>query len=245
MDEDLTGMENMLLQARLYHVPMSKAKPRIKEVLGLLGLTKAANRKVETYSGGMRKRLELGAGLIHYPKVLFLDEPTLGLDVQTRVAMWDYIRKLRDEQKITIFLTTHYMEEADALSDRIAIIDHGKIIAQGTPHELKESLGGDIIEITPYKKNQDIKDVLTSLPAVKEMKNTGDVYRLKVINGEETLPKIMEKICENKIKIRKVSLIEPTLDQVFLEYTGRTIRETGNGQEDVWRMRRYLRRVRG
>ncbi len=245
VDEDLTGTENMLLQARLYHVPMSKAKPRINEVLGLLGLTEAANRKVETYSGGMRKRLELGTGLIHYPKVLFLDEPTLGLDVQTRVAMWDYIRKLRDEQKITIFLTTHYMEEADVLSDRIAIIDHGKIIARGTPHELKESLGGDIIEITPYKKNQDIKDLLTSLPAVKEMKDTGDVYRLKVINGEETLPKIMEKICENNIKIRKVSLIEPTLDQVFLEYTGRTIRETGNGQEAVWKMRRYLRRVRG
>jgi ABC-2 type transport system ATP-binding protein len=245
VDEDLPGIENMLLQSRLYHVPMSKAKPRINEVLGLLGLTNAANRKVETYSGGMRKRLELGAGLIHYPKVLFLDEPTLGLDVQTRVAMWDYIRKLRDEQKITIFLTTHYMEEADALSDRIAIIDHGKIIAQGTPYELKESLGGDIIEITSSEENQDIKDVLTSLTTIKEVKNTGNVYRLKVIHGEETLPKIMENICENKIKISKVSLIEPTLDQVFLEYTGRTIRETGNGQEDAWRMRRYLGRVRG
>jgi len=244
VDEDLTGMENMVLQARLYHVPMSKAKPRISEVLGLLGLTKAAKRKVETYSGGMRKRLELGAGLIHYPKVLFLDEPTLGLDVQTRVAMWDYIRKLRDEQKITIFLTTHYMEEADTLSDRIAIIDHGKIIAQGTPYELKESLGGDIIEITPYEENQDLKEILTSLSAVKEVKNAGNVYRLKVINGEETLPRIMEKICANNIKIRKVSLIEPSLDQVFLEYTGRTIRETESGQEDVWRMRRYLRRVR-
>ena len=244
VDEDLTGMENMILQARLYHVPMSKAKPRIEEVLELLGLTGAAKRKVETYSGGMRKRLELGTGLIHYPKMLFLDEPTLGLDVQTRVAMWDYIRKLRDEQKITIFLTTHYMEEADALSDRIAIIDHGKIIAQGTPHELKESLGGDIIEITPYEENQDIKDVLTSVPTVKEVKNTGNLYRLKVVNGEETIPRIMEKICENKIKISKVSLIEPSLDQVFLEYTGKTIRETESGREDVRRMRRYLRRVR-
>ncbi len=245
VDEDLTGMENMLLQARLYHVPMSKAKPRINEVLELLGLAKAAKRKVETYSGGMRKRLELGAGLIHYPKVLFLDEPTLGLDVQTRVAMWDYIRKLREEQKITIFLTTHYMEEADTLSDRIAIIDHGKIIAQGTPYELKESLGGDIIEITPYEENLDLEDVLTSVPAVKEVKNTGNVYRLKVMHGEETLPKIMEKICQDNIKIRKVSLIEPTLDQVFLEYTGKTIREAESGREDVWRMRRYLRRVRG
>lgn len=245
VDEDLTGMENMLLQARLYHVPSSKAKPRINEVLGLLGLTNAAKRKVETYSGGMRKRLELGAGLIHYPKVLFLDEPTLGLDVQTRAAMWDYIRKLRDEQKITIFLTTHYMEEADALSDRIAIIDHAKIIAQGTPYNLKESLGGDIIEITPFEENQGIKELLASLPTVKEVKNQGNVYRLKVMHGEETLPKIMEKICENNIKIRRVSLIEPTLDQVFLEFTGRTIREMESGREDVWKMRRYLRRMRG
>jgi ABC-2 type transport system ATP-binding protein len=245
VDEDLTGMENMLLQARLYHVPMSKAKPRINEILGLLGLANAAKRKVETYSGGMRKRLELAAGLIHYPKVLFLDEPTLGLDVQTRAAMWDYIRKLRDEQKITIFLTTHYMEEADALSDRIAIIDHAKIIAQGTPYNLKESLGGDIIEITPFEENPDIKELLASLPTVKEVKNKGDVYRLKVMHGEETLPKIMEKICENNIKIRRVSLIEPTLDQVFLEFTGRTIREMESGREDVWKMRRYLRRMRG
>ncbi len=245
VDEDLTGMENMLLQARLYHVPMSKAKLRITEVLGLLGLANAAKRKVETYSGGMRKRLELAAGLIHYPKVLFLDEPTLGLDVQTRVAMWDYIRKLRDEQKITIFLTTHYMEEADALSDRIAIIDHAKIITQGTPYNLKESLGGDIIEITPFEENHDIKELLASLPTVKEVKNKGDVYRLKVMHGEETLPKIMEKICENNIKIRRVSLIEPTLDQVFLEFTGRTIREMESGRDDVWKMRRYLRRMRG
>lgn len=245
VDEDLTGMENMLLQARLYHVPMSKAKPRITEVLELLGLANAAKRKVETYSGGMRKRLELAAGLIHYPKVLFLDEPTLGLDVQTRAAMWDYIRKLRDEQKITIFLTTHYMEEADTLSDRIAIIDHAKIIAQGTPYDLKESLGGDIIEITPFEKNKNIKELLASLPTVKEVKNKGDVYRLKVMHGEETLPKIMEKICQNNIKIRRVSLIEPTLDQVFLEFTGRTIREMESGREDVWKMRRYLRRMRG
>ncbi len=244
VDEDLTGMENMLLQARLYHVPMSKAKPRIKEVLGLLALTDAAKRKVETYSGGMRKRLELAEGLIHYPRVLFLDEPTLGLDVQTRFAMWDYIRKLRDEQKITIFLTTHYMEEADALCDRIAIIDQGKIIAKGAPQELKEGLGGDIIEIVLDSNSHDIMAILNSLPSVKEVKDTGKAYRIKVSRGEEALPNIMEVLLQKNIKIRKVSLTEPTLDQVYLEYTGRSIREVGDGREDVWRMRRYMRRVR-
>jgi len=244
VDEDLTGMENMLLQARLYHVPMSKAKPRIEEVLELLTLADAAGRKVETYSGGMRKRLELAEGLIHYPRVLFLDEPTLGLDVQTRVAMWDYIRKLRDEQKITVFLTTHYMEEADALCDRIAIIDRGKIIAQGTPHELKESLGGDIVEIVLEGDSRDIMAVLNSLPSVKEVKNTDDVYRIKVSRGEEALPSIIEKLLRKKIEIRRASLTEPTLDQVYLEYTGKSIRESGNGREDVWRMRHYMRSVR-
>lgn len=244
VDEDLTGMENMLLQARLYHVPMSKAKPRIEEVLELLTLADAAGRKVETYSGGMRKRLELAEGLIHYPRVLFLDEPTLGLDVQTRVAMWDYIRKLRDEQKITVFLTTHYMEEADALCDRIAIIDRGRIIAQGTPHELKESLGGDIVEIVLEGDSRDIMAVLNSLPSVKEVKNTDDVYRIKVSQGEEALPSIIEKLLRKKIEIRRASLTEPTLDQVYLEYTGKSIRESGNGREDVWRMRHYMRSVR-
>ncbi|MFQ6087257.1 MAG: ATP-binding cassette domain-containing protein, partial [Candidatus Bathyarchaeia archaeon] len=188
VDEDLTGMENMVLQARLYHVPMSVAKQRIKEVLSLLGLADAANRKVETYSGGMRKRLELAEGLIHYPKVLFLDEPTLGLDVQTRVMMWEYIRKLRNEQKITMFLTTHYMEEADALCDRIAIIDYGRIIALGTPQELKESLGGDIVEITLASDKDDITEALASLPNVKDVKHTSNHYRIKVERGQETLP---------------------------------------------------------
>jgi len=244
VDEDLTGMENMLLQARLYHVPMSTAKQRIMDVLGLLGLGDAAKRKVETYSGGMRKRLELAEGLIHYPRVLFLDEPTLGLDVQTRVTMWDYIRGLRDEQKITMFLTTHYMEEADALCDRIAIIDFGKIIALDTPRELKQSLGGDIIEIALDNNDQDLTDILASLPSVKEVKNHNDVYRITVVRGEEALPNIIEKVLQKKIKIRRVSLTEPTLDQVYLEYTGRTMRETEGSHEETRRMRRYMRMVR-
>ncbi|MEM4302989.1 MAG: ATP-binding cassette domain-containing protein, partial [Candidatus Caldarchaeum sp.] len=141
VDDELTGWENLMLQAGLYHIPKHEARKKAAEVLELVGLMDAAKRKVETYSGGMRKRLELAAGLIHNPEILFLDEPTLGLDVQTRAAIWDYIKRLRKELGMTVFLTTHYMDEADALCDRIAIIDHGRIKALDTPANLKASLG--------------------------------------------------------------------------------------------------------
>ena len=245
VDDDLTGMENMMLQAKLYHVPTKVAKERIREVLNLVGLTEAANRRVETYSGGMRKLLELAEGLIHYPKVLFLDEPTLGLDVQTRVVVWDYIKKLRDKRGITMFLTTHYMEEADLLCDRIAIIDYGKIVALDTPQNLKDSLGGDIIEMEFDQSSVDNTKTLSSLSQVKDVKKIGDVYRIKVSKGEEALPKIMEKVLKKNLRISKVSLVKPTLDQVYLEHTGRSLRETQGETAEIWRRRRTLRRIRG
>ncbi|MFQ5836319.1 MAG: ATP-binding cassette domain-containing protein [Candidatus Bathyarchaeia archaeon] len=245
VDDDLTGMENMMLQAKLYHVPTEVARERIREALGLVGLSDAANRRVETYSGGMRKRLELAEGLIHYPKVLFLDEPTLGLDVQTRVVMWDYIKKLRDEHRITMFLTTHYMEEADILCDRIAIIDHGKIVALDTPQNLKDSLGGDIIELEFNRKMDDQTETLRSLPQVKDVKKIGDMYRIKVSKGEKALPEIMENMLKMNLRISRVSLVKPTLDQVYLEYTGRSLRETQGETWEIWRRMRTLRRIRG
>ena len=245
VDDDLTGMENMLLQARLYHVPTKVAKERIQEALSLVALTEAANRRVETYSGGMRKRLELAEGLIHYPKVLFLDEPTLGLDVQTRVVMWDYIKKLRDEQKITMFLTTHYMEEADVLCDRIAIIDQGKIVALDNPQNLKDSLGGDVIELEFNNKKDDHTETLKSLPQAKDVMKIGDTYRIKVLRGEKALPEIIENLLKMETRISRVSLVKPTLDQVYLEYTGRSLRETQGETMEVWRRMRTLKRVRG
>jgi ABC-2 type transport system ATP-binding protein len=245
VDDDLTGAENMMLHASLYHVPKNVARERIKEALGLVGLTDAAKRRVETYSGGMRKRLELAEGLIHYPKVLFLDEPTLGLDVQTRVVMWDYVKKLRDEHKITIFLTTHYMEEADVLCDRIAIIDHGKIVALDTPQNLKDSLGGDAINVEFDGAADSQIEKLKDLPLVKDIKKVGKAYMIKVPKGEEALPEIIENMLKMKLKISKVSLVKPTLDQVYLEYTGRSLRETQEGTGEMWRRMRNLRRVRG
>ena len=245
VDDDLTGMENMMLQARLYHVPKDVARERIKEAMSLVGLTDSANRRVETYSGGMRKRLELAEGLIHYPKVLFLDEPTLGLDVQTRVVMWNYIRKLRDEHKITIFLTTHYMEEADVLCDRIAIIDHGKIVALDSPKNLKDSLGGDIIELEFEEQTDNQIETLEALPLVKDVKKIEEAFMIKVSKGEEALPEIIENLLKMKLKIKRVSLVKPTLDQVYLEYTGRSLRETRGETGEIWRRMRHLRRVRG
>ncbi|MEE9586265.1 MAG: ATP-binding cassette domain-containing protein, partial [Nitrososphaerales archaeon] len=187
VDEDLTGWENMMLQSKLYHVPSDVAKERAVVVLELVDLLDAVDRKVDTYSGGMRKRLELAEGLIHYPKVLFLDEPTLGLDVQTRSVMWQYIKRLREEQKMTIFLTTHYMDEADKLCDRIAIIDHGKIVTTGTPYQLKDDLGGDLIDLKLTDGAPDLTKVLSSIPLTGDVKRNGASYRIRVRKGEEAV----------------------------------------------------------
>ena len=169
-DEDLTGWENVILCADLYGIPRNVANERALELLKLVELTDFKDKKVQTYSGGMRRRLELACGLVNRPKVLFLDEPTLGLDVQTRTATWEYIRRLKKEFGMTLFMTTHYLEEADALCDRIAIIDHGKIVVVGTPQDLKHSLGGDIITLS-IKENADVSELVRSIDNVKEVKN--------------------------------------------------------------------------
>ena len=161
-DEDLTGYENIILCADLYGIPRSVSKKRAADLLNLVELTGFKDKRVQTYSGGMRRRLELACGLINRPKVLFLDEPTLGLDVQTRAATWNYVKMLKKEFGMTLFLTTHYLEEADALCDRIAIIDHGKIIVTGSPTELKDSLGGDIITLS-IQKDEDITGLISKV----------------------------------------------------------------------------------
>jgi len=244
VDDELTGMENIMLQATLYHIPVELAKKRAAEVLDLIGLMDAAKRYVKTYSGGMRKRLELASGLIHKPKVLFLDEPTLGLDVQTRAAIWEYIRRLSREQNITIFLTTHYMEEAEVLCDRLAIIDRGKIVVGGSPGELKDMLGGDIIEVTLKGEHEKLKDGLMGLPSVKDVMYKGGGYRIKVIRGEEAIPVILEHLSSLGVEVQRVSLTKPTLDQVFLEYTGRRLRDEESTHEEVYMKAAALRRLR-
>jgi len=242
-DEDLTGMENILLCADLYGIPRSESKKRAQELLELVEMTKFADKKVQTYSGGMRRRLELACGLINRPRVLFLDEPTLGLDVQTRTATWSYIKKLKEQFNMTIFMTTHYLEEADNLCDRIAIIDHGKIIKLDSPEALKESLGGDILTVAIKEDDGDVSGLISKIPKVKEVKKQDSTYRVKVENGEETAPLVLNALMKNGVTITKLSLSKPTLDEVYLEYTGKAMREE-EGSPDMLRQRITLRRAR-
>ncbi|MBC7119985.1 MAG: ATP-binding cassette domain-containing protein [Candidatus Methanosuratus sp.] len=246
-DEDLTGYENIMFCADLYGIPRRISRERAAELLQLVELESAKDRKVETYSGGMRRRLELACGLINHPQVLFLDEPTLGLDVQTRAAVWQYIRRLKDEYGMTLFLTTHYLEEADSLCDRIAIIDHGKIVRIGSPKELKDSLGGDIIElgIQENDKEEDPTLLILGVEHVKEVKRVGPAeYRIKSELGEVTAPMIIHRLISNGYHVSKISLMRPTLDQVYLELTGKSIREENGDQTQFRRQRATLRRAR-
>ncbi|MBO3803844.1 MAG: ATP-binding cassette domain-containing protein [Candidatus Brockarchaeota archaeon] len=243
-DEDLTGYENIMLCADLYGIPRDISRKRADELLELVELSDFKDKKVETYSGGMRRRLELACGLVNRPKVLFLDEPTLGLDVQTRAATWDYIRRLKVEYGMTIFMTTHYLEEADALCDRIAIIDRGKIVVTGTPGELKDSLGGDIIKIGT-RENEDLSDLIRGVEHVKEVKREGGEYRIKAESGEMTAPLIIEALRKRGCTVTKLSLTEPTLNEVYLEYTGRAMRDEEESKESFISQRMTLRRARG
>jgi ABC-2 type transport system ATP-binding protein len=244
-DEDLTGMENLLLVAALYEVPKPEAKRRAAELLELVQLKDAADRTVDTYSGGMRRRLELACGLINRPRVLFLDEPTLGLDVQTRTAVWEYIRLLKEKYHMTLFMTTHYLEEADNLCDRIAIIDRGKIVALDTPTALKDSLGGDIVEIHVDRPSED--GLAATLGAIRNVKKVLPVpggYRLTVANGEETAPLILDAIRAQNLQTTKISIAKPTLDEVYLARTGRTLREEEGGRDSAFQQRVTMRRAR-
>jgi ABC-2 type transport system ATP-binding protein len=296
VDDQLTGQENIELQGRFYHLPKETIKERADEVLQMLDLADRAKDKVETYSGGMRKRLDIAEGLIHRPEVLFLDEPTLGLDIQTREKIHEYIRRLQEEKKMTIFLTTHYMEEADKLCDRVAIIDHGQIKAIDNPETLKGGVGGDVVtlKIAPESKDK-IQETLAQIKKqpffetimetktgaleippqaaewMKKMKDKGgdaaamlgkmspevlkdmqsakksglngdNVFNIVVKDGATALPQIF-KIAENAgATIASISVKRPSLDDVFLAYTGRALREEeGSRMEHMmqaFRMRR-------
>jgi ABC-2 type transport system ATP-binding protein len=233
-DDELKGIENLLLSARLHHVPRGEAGKRAKDLLKLVDLENSAERRVKTYSGGMRRRLQLAIGLIHTPKILFLDEPTLGLDIQTRTNMWAYLSKLNKEEGITIFMTTHYLEEADSLCKRIAIIDHGTIKVSGSPSALKERLGGDILTIE-LGEGPDITDFLKGIPDVSDVSRRDQVYRIKLPKTERALPAIVDGVTRKGLQIKEISFTKPTLDQVFLEITGKSMRDESSGESDsLW-----------
>ncbi len=243
-DEDMTGKNNILLCADLYGIPRSDSKLHAEELLKLVELQDAADKKVSTYSGGMRRRLELACGLINYPRLLFLDEPTLGLDVQTRTAVWKYIKTLKEEYRMTLLMTTHYLEEADLLCDRVAIIDHGHIIKIGAPEELKESIGGDVIVIEVKEPEPDISSSISQIQLVKDVKKNNNSYRIKAELGEEASPQITDLIRSKGLHVTKVSLTKPTLDEVYLDLTGRTLREEEVDKLSMFRQRATIRRAR-
>lgn len=221
-DELLTGYENLKMHALMYGVPSSIRTQRINEVLELVDLTGRRNDLLKTYSGGMRRRLEIARGLLHRPKVLFLDEPTLGLDPQTREHIWEYIERLVKEEKLTIILTTHYMDEADRLCDRLAIMDYGKVVVLDTPEELKRGLGGDLIKIRARSPNL---TALESFSYIKLVETDGDELTLTVVDAGSHIQEILATIG----KVDLVDLRPPTLSDVFLKYTGRQYREQGGG----------------
>lgn len=223
VDDRMTGRENLLMHANLYGVPTSEQNGRINNVLKLVELEERADDLTRTYSGGMRRRLELARGLIHYPKVLFLDEPTIGLDPQTRDHVWKYIRELKEAHDITVVLTTHYMDEADRLSDRIAIMDYGKIIALDTSSKLKETLEGDVITVKADNLEA-LLSIITEKLGLQKAQMVDDALEITVQNGKSLLPRIVDMATQNKIYVESIRLREPNLEDVFLHYTGRTIR---------------------
>lgn len=222
-DDELKGIENLLLTAKLHHVPNNSAKKNAQKLLSLLELEDAASRLVKTYSGGMRRRLQLAMGLIHSPKLLFLDEPTLGLDIQTRQKMWTYIQQLNRENDVTVFVTTHYLEEADFLCNRIAIIDGGVIKQSGKPSQLKEKLGGNILKIE-VNGEAELTAFIKAIPGVSDLTKNGSNYSIKLTRIEKALPLIVDGLTKKDLKIIDIELVKPTLDQVFLQITGSSMR---------------------
>jgi len=215
IDNLLTARELFYTTARLWGLSKSKSKGRTEEMLNLVGLTEAADRRVKTYSGGMKRRLDLGLSLVHKPEVLFLDEPTTGLDPGSRRVLWDEIKKLRDEG-VTIILTTQYLEEADELANRISIIDEGLVVAEGTPDELKSSIGGDVITLT-FRTDD---DAIKAQTIIENSDIEDNHIRVTVENGAEKIPNLLNQLVSKDINVQSVSANKPSLDDVFLKVTG-------------------------
>ena len=215
IDNLLTARELFYTTARLWGLSKSKSKDRTEEMLNLVGLSEDADRRVKTYSGGMKRRLDLGLSLVHKPEVLFLDEPTTGLDPGSRRVLWDEIKKLRDEG-VTIILTTQYLEEADELANRISIIDEGLVVAEGTPDELKSSIGGDVITLT-FRSDD---DAIKAQTIIENSDIEDNQIRVTVENGAEKIPNLLNQLVSKDINVQSVSANKPSLDDVFLKVTG-------------------------
>jgi ABC-2 type transport system ATP-binding protein len=227
MQRESSGRENLMLQARLYGMGKSEATARVAEILSLLNIESFADRRTSTYSGGQRRIFDLAAGIVHRPEILFLDEPSTGLDPQNRAHVWEQVKKLHD-RGTSVFLTTHYLDEADALCDRVAIVDRGTIVAMGSPDELKRQISGDIVNLG-FANDGEAKSALKILSDeafIRESNVKDGVLQLFVTKGDENLPIIVRKLHEKGVSARTIGLSRPTLDDVFLKLTGRSLRES-------------------
>jgi len=248
VDEFLTGRENLYLHARINQIPRNLIKSRIDDVLELVELGEKKDQASLTYSGGMRKRLDIANGLLSRPSVLFLDEPTVGLDIQTRRKIWGYIKKIRKDFGMTIFISTHYMEEADKLCDRIGIIDHGKIQVVDTPKSMKNAIGNEIISfnLVDGKANQDaLIEQINKIEFVKEVKIKQDLITVFSTKSNEVIPKIFQESINLEMRISSLTLKQPTLDDVFISYTGHDLRDENENQKFSRRKEFNLNRRRG
>jgi ABC-2 type transport system ATP-binding protein len=230
LDIQLTARENLLFHAMAYGVPRAERKARIQQALVTVDLTDRADALVSTFSGGMKRRLEIARGILHHPEVLFLDEPTQGLDPQTRANVWDHLRQIRASTGLTVFMTTHYMEEAE-WCDRIAIIDHGTIVALGTPDELKARVGGDIVVVSTADNARAVEEIASKLGATALV--DGESLRVEVADGSAFVPRLVTSL---SMPVSNVTVRRPSLDDVFLKLTGRAIREEeGDGRTAMMR----------
>ncbi len=232
LDPLLTGREHLRLQASLQALPRAQRKARSDELLRRVGLTQAADRKVRGYSGGMKRRLDLAMALVHSPRILFLDEPTTGLDIQSRTALWEEVARLARDDGVTVFLTTQYLEEADVLADRVGIIDHGKIVAEGTPAELKATVGRPTVEAVPVDPAE--RDRAAAIMArFGEPCGSTDGVAVRLRSGEADLAEIVRALDAEQLKVEQLQLHQPSLDDVFLAKTGRSLEGAGDDEDEA------------
>jgi ABC-2 type transport system ATP-binding protein len=224
-DPSCPAGEEIIFQAQLYRISTAEAHRRVKELFKQFDLAGLEDRPVKTLSGGQRRRLDVALGLVHQPALVFLDEPTAGLDPQARSNLWDHVRRLRKERDITVFLTTHYLDEADALCDRILVIDHGRIVAEGTPDELKRRIAGDVVAIQVTGDPERARTALAGLAGVRDTAVNDSTLRLTVDRGDEALPGLLRALDAAGVTLASIGLHRPTLDDVFLTLTGRSLRD--------------------
>ena len=234
LDPDATGRENLEMQAEIYGLVGRARRERVEQLLNRLGLADAAGRLAKTYSGGMQRRLDVALGLVHRPKVLFLDEPTTGLDPDARVGLWREIERLAGEEEMTILLTTHYLEEADRLAARLAIVDRGRVVAEGSPNELKSQLRGDTVQVELAESaNGDATAALSGVSAVSEVALEGRLLRARVADGAAVIPLVITALERGGLSVASATIARPSLDDVYLRHAGRSFKQADTDTKEV------------